>query len=672
MRISIHSTPRSGNTWLGIILTQLYELDALAFHDPAEIDWLHLPNRCVLQLHWEPTEDLLIQLRKGGFCSITIARHPLDTLLSILHFCHHEPQTDSWLLGEGGNESEIFGKSPDSEEFLRYALSDRAQALLAITPEWIKVAHSQVVRYEQLVHEPEKELRPLLDRLPPPHNPLHKVLQEANIDKLRSQCKNHHFWKGRPGHWKTLLPPKTADAIHKRHSKVFDLLEYPKPGDYSLDLVRSREAWKQISVSPTNNHRQPDNYEDECPLLVSHAQNGEDIVLSRALKEIEQGFYLDIGANDPEIDSVSKAFYDAGWNGINLEPSAEYHDKLCRQRPRDLNLQLAASDSNSPQTLYIFPDTGLSTTQKAIAEIHKKQGLVPIETTTPCITLDELFQLYIRSDVHFLKIDVEGSEAQVLNGLDLNKHRPWIVVVEATKPLSQEETHQDWEKLLTKNGYFFTYFDGINRFYLADEHANLATSLQTPPNFFDHFQTAREQRLEISLDNANLSFAELEARYNDMGTRYNDLGTRYNDLGTRYNDLGTRYNDLEARYNDLEARYNDLEAHFNNGEEHIRFLEKQYALAEKRIRHLEDQLTLAEKKSDRQQSEISKLNDYLLAANERILNLAQDERGHLYEITRLRHLIYSASTGKHLYRAFKVLLGDKHYKQPKSTATLPK
>ena len=62
--------------------------------------------------------------------------------------------------------------------------------------------------------------------------------------------------------------------------------------------------------------------------IVSYAQNFEDVMLHRALKNIDQGFYIDVGANDPEIDSVTKAFYDMGWRGINIEPVAEWFEKL--------------------------------------------------------------------------------------------------------------------------------------------------------------------------------------------------------------------------------------------------------------------------------------------------------------------------------------------------------
>jgi hypothetical protein len=55
--------------------------------------------------------------------------------------------------------------------------------------------------------------------------------------------------------------------------------------------------------------------------FISYAQNFEDVMLWRALKGLKKGFYIDVGAHDPEVDSVTKAFYDRGWCGINIEPA---------------------------------------------------------------------------------------------------------------------------------------------------------------------------------------------------------------------------------------------------------------------------------------------------------------------------------------------------------------
>ncbi len=61
--------------------------------------------------------------------------------------------------------------------------------------------------------------------------------------------------------------------------------------------------------------------------FISYAQNREDVVLQRALSGVQRGRYVDVGANDPTEDSVSKAFYEAGWRGITVEPVHEFAER---------------------------------------------------------------------------------------------------------------------------------------------------------------------------------------------------------------------------------------------------------------------------------------------------------------------------------------------------------
>jgi uncharacterized membrane protein len=61
------------------------------------------------------------------------------------------------------------------------------------------------------------------------------------------------------------------------------------------------------------------------PPILSYAQNGEDVVLSRAFADQEFGFYVDVGACHPVEDSVTLHFYERGWQGVNVEPDRELH-----------------------------------------------------------------------------------------------------------------------------------------------------------------------------------------------------------------------------------------------------------------------------------------------------------------------------------------------------------
>src|SRR6266403_798552 len=85
-RIAIVSTPRLGNTWLRQLLMRVYDMPGLAFHSPADIAWALLTERCVLQLHWPPTPSFRKLLVEHNVRTLVLCRHPLDVLISILHF----------------------------------------------------------------------------------------------------------------------------------------------------------------------------------------------------------------------------------------------------------------------------------------------------------------------------------------------------------------------------------------------------------------------------------------------------------------------------------------------------------------------------------------------------------------------------------------------------------
>ena len=226
--------------------------------------------------------------------------------------------------------------------------------------------------------------------------------------------------------------------------------------------------------------------------MISYAQNGEDVVLARAFAPGYMGFYVDIGASDPIVDSVTKHFYENGWSGINVEPAALALAAVEQDRPRDVNLGVGVSDTGGSAVFYELPRqmTGCSTFSRELADSYADEGWEITEREVRILTLTELFDEQVgERTVDFLKVDVEGHEPAVLAGMDFTRHRPRVVIVEATVPGTRLPAHESWEPRLLGARYDFTLFDGLNRFYVREEDPDLAAMISAPANTFDGYIT---------------------------------------------------------------------------------------------------------------------------------------------------------------------------------------
>lgn len=209
-------------------------------------------------------------------------------------------------------------------------------------------------------------------------------------------------------------------------------------------------------------------------------------MLWRAFKDVENGFYIDVGAQHPVIDSVSKAFYEKGWRGVHVEPVPEFADLLKADRPDEDVLQLALGNHSGVIPLFSIPGTGLSTQDQATAHRHlDERSLASVVLQVPVLSAKVALKKYAGRTLHWLKIDVEGAERDVLEGWNFKDLSPMIVLIEATEPNRQVKTHHEWEHLLLSKKYEFAYWDGLNRFYVRSDMPQLKNAFDSPPNVFD-------------------------------------------------------------------------------------------------------------------------------------------------------------------------------------------
>ncbi len=180
--------------------------------------------------------------------------------------------------------------------------------------------------------------------------------------------------------------------------------------------------------------------------FVSYARNFEDVLLNRVFGAQQTGFYIDIGASHPVEGSVTKAFYDRGWSGINVE-TGSVSGTLAASRPRDVTL---------PGTV---PDTGL----EGIVATHARGR-----------------------SVDFIMVRADGTEEVLFRSIDWRRLRPRVLVAEAVLPGSNVLANTAWETILLAGGYVRVYFDGINCFYLPEEDVPaLGRHFLVPVNVLD-------------------------------------------------------------------------------------------------------------------------------------------------------------------------------------------
>ena len=206
-----------------------------------------------------------------------------------------------------------------------------------------------------------------------------------------------------------------------------------------------------------------DNIRVENDLTHSYSQYGEDLVIDGILGCKANGFFIDIGANDPMILNNTKRFYDRGWSGINIEPDPRAFNKIIQERPLNINLNIGIGPSNEISPFYLLSADTLSSFDihdaKRNCRIHHEKIIETVNIHMH--PLVDVFCQYVKdSDVDFMSIDAEGFEMAILKSNDWERFRPKLILIEFCYDTAEIIS------FLNENAYRLVFKNQINGIFL--------------------------------------------------------------------------------------------------------------------------------------------------------------------------------------------------------------
>jgi FkbM family methyltransferase len=167
----------------------------------------------------------------------------------------------------------------------------------------------------------------------------------------------------------------------------------------------------------------------------SFSQSGEDMIVNFVLTSlnISDIQYLDIGAHHPSYLSNTYHFYLKGHSGVCIEPNPELYGLFKKCRPRDTLLNIGIGVANIAEADYFVMSSSTLNTfsyedAKRYQEIDSQQIVQTIKI--PLIPVNEVIRRHFKTPPHFISLDVEGHDLEILQSFDFTQYRPEVFCVE--------------------------------------------------------------------------------------------------------------------------------------------------------------------------------------------------------------------------------------------------
>ena len=202
----------------------------------------------------------------------------------------------------------------------------------------------------------------------------------------------------------------------------------------------------------------------------------EDVVLSLLFAGQPTGFYIEVGALDGVRYSVSYYFEAIGWTGLLIEamPGPARACEMNRPNSRVVHAALSRRGSSGTASFTVLSRDGVERADSYLPgvgrrERRRKAGDRGAETArVPLRTMDDVLEGH-EGSIDFAVIDVEGAEADVLDGFDLETRRPRVLIVEDL----QMQGLSDVARSITSRGYAHVARLGRNRLFVSEREPDL-------------------------------------------------------------------------------------------------------------------------------------------------------------------------------------------------------
>jgi FkbM family methyltransferase len=201
----------------------------------------------------------------------------------------------------------------------------------------------------------------------------------------------------------------------------------------------------------------------DCALPAIFTPEHEMPMVREFFRDTPRGFFVEVGANDPQKDSQSWHLEQQGWTGILIEPVPELAAELKRVRKAQVFEVACSSPEQAGKVLRLHVAGPFSSFDPNLAVTGMRaERTVEVKVCT----LDAvLVEGGATAPLDLLSVDVEGHELEVLRGFDFARWKPRLILLE------DHVSGLDKHRFMRRAGYTLMRRTGLNGWYVPREAA---------------------------------------------------------------------------------------------------------------------------------------------------------------------------------------------------------